>query len=196
MRLAARFSAYLQVVPLTLVFVGFLLFPLLAVVVFSFWDYTAYTMIPAFVLTNYRDVLSSSVTYTTYVNTFKYAGVTWFFTLTIGFTVAYFLAFHVRSFIWQLVLFLICTIPFLTSNIIRMISWVPFLGRHGIFNSTLQTMGLISESLEFLLFSDFVVVLAFVHLYTLFMVIPIFNSMMRIDRSLLAAAADCGASGG
>ena len=138
MRLVTRFSAYLQVVPLTLVFVGFLLFPLLAIVVVSFWDYTAYTMVPAFVLTNYRDVLSSSVTYATYVNTFKYAGVTWFFTLTIGFTVAYFLAFHVRSFIWQLILFLLCTIPFLTSNIIRMISWIPFLGRHGIFNSTLQ----------------------------------------------------------
>jgi ABC-type spermidine/putrescine transport system permease subunit I len=43
--------------------------------------------------------------------------------------------------------------------------------------------------------SDFAVVLAFVHLYSLFMVVPIFNSMMRIDRALLAAAADCGASG-
>jgi putative spermidine/putrescine transport system permease protein len=196
MRLGTSFSAYLQVAPLTLVFVGFLVFPLLAIVVVSFWDYTAYTMVPTFVLTNYRDVLLSSVTYTTYVNTFKYAGFTWFFTLTIGFTVAYFLAFHVRTFIRQLILFLICTVPFLTSNIIRMISWVPFLGRHGIFNSTLQAMGLIAEPLEFLLFSDFAVVLAFVHLYTLFMVIPIFNSMMRIDRSLLAAAADCGASDG
>ena len=89
MRLDTRFSAYLQVAPLTLVFVGFLVFPLLAIVVVSFWDYTAYTMVPTFVLTNYRDVLSSSVTYTTYVNTFKYAGFTWFFTLTIGFTVVY-----------------------------------------------------------------------------------------------------------
>jgi putative spermidine/putrescine transport system permease protein len=78
-----------------------------------------------------------------------------------------------------------------------MISWVAFLGRHGIFNATLQAMGLIHAPLEFLLFSDFAVVLAFVHLYTLFMVIAIFNSMMRIDRSLLtAAAADCGASDG
>jgi putative spermidine/putrescine transport system permease protein len=115
-------------------------------------------------------------------------------TLTLGFTVAYFLAFHVRTFLWQLALFLICTVPFLTSNIIRMISWIPFLGRHGIFNATLQAAGLIHELLEFLLFTDFAVVLAFVHLYTLFMAIPIFNSMMRIDRALLAAAADCGAS--
>ena len=37
--------------------------------------------------------------------------------------------------------------------------------------------------------------LAYVHLYTLFMVVPIFNSMMRIDRSLLEAARDAGASG-
>ena len=54
--------------------------------------------------------------------------------------------------------------------------------------------GLIETPLEFLLFSDFAVVLAFVHLYTLFMVVPIFNSMMRIDRSLIEAARDNGAS--
>ena len=56
-------------------------------------------------------------------------------------------------------------------------------------------MGLIHQPLEFLLFSDFAVVLAYVHLYTLFMVVPIFNSMMRIDRSLLEAARDAGAIG-
>ena len=59
----------------------------------------------------------------------------------------------------------------------------------------LQSIGLIDEPLEFLLFSDFSIVLAFVHLYALFMVVPIFNSMMRIDRSLIEAAIDGGASG-
>jgi ABC-type spermidine/putrescine transport system permease subunit II len=66
--------------------------------------------------------------------------------------------------------------------------------RHKWIKSRLQAIGLIQEPLEFLLFSDFAVVLAFVHLYTLFMVIPIFHSMTRIDRARLAAAADCGAS--
>ena len=59
----------------------------------------------------------------------------------------------------------------------------------------LQSIGLIDEPLEFLLFSDFSIVLAFVHLYALFMVVPIFNSMMRIDRSLIEAAIDGGANG-
>ena len=113
----------------------------------------------------------------------------------IGFTIAYFLAFHVRSPTWQTVLFLVCTVPFWTSNIIRMISWIPFLGRNGLINTALLHMGLIHQPLEFLLFSDFAVVLAYVHLYTLFMVVPIFNSMVRIDRSLLEAARDAGASG-
>ena len=49
----------------------------------------------------------------------------------LGFTVAYVLAFHVRSRTAQMVLFLLCTVPFRTSNIIRMISWIPFLGRKG-----------------------------------------------------------------
>ena len=37
-------------------------------------------------------------------------------------------------------------------------------------------------------------VLAFVHLYTLFMIVPIFNSMIKIDKSLIEAASDAGAS--
>jgi len=62
-------------------------------------------------------------------------------------------------------------------------------------NTALLHLGVIHQPLEFLLFSDFAVVLAYVHLYTLFMVVPIFNSMMRIDRSLIEAARDGGASG-
>jgi putative spermidine/putrescine transport system permease protein len=53
---------------------------------------------------------------------------------------------------------------------------------------------LAEQPLEWLLFSEFSVVLAFVHLYTMFMIVPIFNSMMRIDRALLEAAQDAGAS--
>jgi putative spermidine/putrescine transport system permease protein len=76
-----------------------------------------------------------------------------------------------------------------------MISWIPFLGRNGIANSTLMELGIIDTPLEWLLYSDFAVILAFVHLYTLFMVVPIFNTMMRIDKSLIEAARDNGASG-
>ena len=187
--------SWIQVAPLAVILTVFLVLPIAAIVTVSFWDYDSVRIIPDFVLTNYEELFGSTVTWRIYLNTLKYVALTWTLTLLIGFTVAYFLAFHVRSVTWQMVLFLVCTIPFWTSNIIRMISWIPFLGRNGLLNSTLQSMGVIDAPLEFLLFSDFSVVLAYVHLYTLFMVVPIFNTMMRIDRSLVEAARDAGANG-
>lgn len=191
----AAWTPYLQAAPLFLILLAFLLVPIATIVVVSFWDYDSVMIYPDFVTFNYGDVFGSWVTWRTYLNTIKYAVIVWALTAVIGFWVAYFLAFHVRSPAMQMILFVVCTIPFLTSNIIRMISWIPFLGRNGIINTALLQAGIIDQPLEFLLFSDFAVVLAMVHLYTLFMVVPIFNTMMRIDRSLIEAARDAGASG-
>ena len=184
----------LQILPLIAILALFLIGPILIIFVVSFWDYTEFSLVPDFVLTNYVELFESSVTYSIYLNTLKFAALSWILTLVIGFVVAYFLAFHVRQLRWQVILFLVCTIPFWTSNIIRMIAWIPVLGRHGLINKGLVNMGIVDQPVEWLLYSDFAVVLAFVHLYTLFMVVPIFNSMMRIDKSVLEAARDAGAS--
>lgn len=193
--------AWLQAMPLSAAFAVFFIVPLLLVLMISFWDYNEYEIIPAFTLRNYIDIFAGCVggedlcvTAKTYLSTFKFSFLVWAITLVLGFAVAYFLAFHVRGTGTQTLLFILCTVPFWTSNVIRMISWVPLLGRHGLVNQSLMSVGLIDEPIEWLLFSDFSVVLAFVHLYTLFMIVPIFNSMMRIDRSLLEAASDAGAS--
>jgi putative spermidine/putrescine transport system permease protein len=195
MKLPDRLIPYLQVLPLTLVLLVFLGIPLLIVIVVSFFDYDMFDIVPEFTLRNYAELFSSELTYTLYYNTLKYALIVWAITLVIGFTVAYFLVFHVKNLLWQIALFLLCTVPFWTSNIIRMISWIPFLGLNGIFNQSLILLGVTDRPLEFLLFSDFAVVIAYVHLFTLFMIVPIFNAMARIDPALLEAARDGGASG-
>ncbi|MEH6727193.1 MAG: ABC transporter permease, partial [Hyphomicrobiales bacterium] len=151
--------------PLLVILALFLVLPISMIVVVSFWGATEFSIYPAFQFENYQYLFESSVTYSVFFKTFVFTIITWFFCLIIGFTVAYFLAFHVRSLTWQIALFLLCTIPFWTSNIIRMISWIPFLGRNGIANQSLMSLGVINEPLEWLLFSDFAVVLAFVHLY-------------------------------
>ena len=194
--------AWLQATPFALVFLLFLVLPLILVATVSTWHATDYELIPAFSAQNYIDVFNGCsntgemcVTLKTYLSTFKFCFLVWAITLVIGFMVAYFLAFHVRSVGAQTLLFIVCTVPFWTSNVIRMISWVPLLGRNGVINQGLQGLGLIDSPIEWLLFSNFSVVLAFVHLYTMFMIVPIFNSMMRIDRALIEAARDSGASG-
>lgn len=192
--LAGRLAPYLQAAPLALVLGLFLAVPILTIIVVSFWDYDFARLYPDFVTFNYVEVAGSWVTWKTYLNTAKFAVLVWALTLFVGFWVAYFLAFHVRTSTMQVVLFLVCTVPFLTSNIIRMISWIPVLGRNGLINTALINVGLLHEPIEWLLYSDFAVVWAMVHLYTLFMVTPIFNALMRIDRSLIEAARDAGAS--
>ena len=186
------------------VFLLFFLIPLMLILVVSFWDFNEYELLPGFTWRNYLTVFEGCtsrneygdwcLTLATYLSTFKFTLITWAVTLVLGFSLAYFLAFHVQGTAMQTFLFALCTVPFWTSNVIRMISWVPLLGRHGWVNDTLQSLGLTSQPLEWLLFSEFSVVLAFVHLYTMFMIVPIFNSMMRIDRSLNEAAQDMGAS--
>lgn len=195
--------AWLQALPLALVFLVFFVVPLLLTVMVSVWNYDEYQIIPDITARNYVEAFEGCLaelpalctTLKTYFTTLRISLTTWGITLVLGFAVAYFLAFHVHSLTWQIALFLICTIPFWTSNVIRMISWIPLLGRNGLVNQSLQGAGITSEPIEWLLFSEFSVILAFVHLYTLFMIVPIFNSMMRIDRSLMEAADDAGASG-
>ncbi|MCB1377434.1 MAG: ABC transporter permease [Alphaproteobacteria bacterium] len=187
-------APYLQVAPLAFIMVMFVALPLAVLLTLSFWQSDGISLTPAFSFENYEIVLGSPLTWTLLLATLKFAAITWVFTLLIGFTCSYFLVFHVKSLKLQIALFLLCTIPFWTSNVIRMISWVPFLGKEGLFNRFLQSVGLIDQPLEFLLFSDFAVILTYVHLFTLFMMVPIFNSMAKINPSVIEAAVDAGAS--
>jgi len=163
------------------------------VLVASFLDFNMTGLVPTLTFGNYIDLLTSRNTFALYLQTLKYALIVWAIALVLGFTVAYFLAFHVRDTLVAIGLLLLCTVPFWTSNIIRMISWIPLLGKYGVFNRALLALGVVDKPVEWLLFSDFAVVVAYVHLFTLFMIVPIFNSMARIDRSLIEAAVDAGA---
>jgi putative spermidine/putrescine transport system permease protein len=188
-------SSWLYVSPLMLVLVPFFLMPIVVVLAASFLDTDGFGgLLPSFTLANYLDVLTSAQTFHLYMATLKFTVLTWFFTLIIGFLVAYFLVFHVRNQLLAIGLFLVCTVPFWTSNIIRMISWIPLLGKEGLVNSALLGTGVIREPLEVLLYSGLAVVIAYVHQLTIFMVVPIFNSMARIDKRIVEAALDAGAS--
>ena len=188
-------QGWLYVSPLVLVLIPFFVAPIVVVLIASFLEHDGFGgMIPSFTLANYAGIFSAELTWKLYLSTVKFAVLTWAGTLVIGFWIAYFLVFHVRNQLLAIGLFLLCTVPFWTSNIIRMISWIPLLGKNGLVNSVLLSTGIIHEPLEFLLFSDFAVVVAYVHQLTIFMIVPIFNAMSRIDKSTVEAALDAGAS--
>ena len=186
---------FVRVAPLGLALAVFFVVPLGVLVVVSFFKSDMiFGMRPALTPESYVELFTTMNTLWLYLSTLKFAAIVWAVTLLIGFTIAYFLVFHVRSLLIAIGLFLLCTVPFWTSNIIRMISWIPLLGKQGLVNQALMGLGIVDEPMEWLLFSDFSVVVSYVHLFTLFMIVPIFNSMARIDKSLIEAARDAGAS--
>jgi putative spermidine/putrescine transport system permease protein len=193
-RLPPWLVSWLQVGPLALILTVLFALPTTLFLIVSFYDYDRTGIYPAFMLDNYRELLTTASTLRVYVSSLKFACIVWAITLFLGFNIAYFLIFHVRNPVTRTILFLLCAIPFWTSGIIRTIAWIPFLGRNGAFNQMLMGLGITSHPLEFLLFSDFAVIITYVHLFTLLMVGPIANSLSKIDPALLEAAVDAGAS--
>lgn len=195
MRLPPSLLSWIYVTPLMLVIIPFFVMPIVVVIAASFLQGDGFGgILPTFTWENYQGVFGDSLTFKLYLSTLKFTVLTWFFTLIIGFWIAYYLVFHIRSELLAMGLFLVCTVPFWTSNIIRMISWIPLLGQNGLINMVLTGSGVIKEPLRVLLFSDFSVVVAYVHQLTIFMIVPIFNALARVDKRVVEAALDAGAS--
>ena len=194
LRLQPWLVSWMQVAPLALILVVLFALPTVLFLAVSFFDYDRTGIYPAFMLDNYQELLTTPATLRVYLSSLKFASIVWAITLFLGFNIAYFLVFHVRSATLRIVFFLLCAIPFWTSGIIRTIAWIPFLGRNGAFNQLLMDLHITTQPLEFLLFSDFAVIVTYVHLFTLLMIGPIANSLAKIDRSLIEAALDAGAS--
>jgi putative spermidine/putrescine transport system permease protein len=194
LRLTPWMVSWLQVSPMAIIMVVLFALPTLLFFVVSFYDYDRTGMYPAFLWDNYHDLFTTPATYRIYISSLKFACIVWAITLFLGFNIAHFLVFHIRSSTARTVLFLLCAIPFWTSGIIRTIAWIPFLGRNGVFNTILIDLHVTDHPLDVLLFSDLSVVITYVHLYTLLMIGPIANSLGKIDKALVEAAIDAGAS--
>jgi putative spermidine/putrescine transport system permease protein len=172
----------------------FLLAPVVMIVLVSFWTRTVSGFESVWTLENYEFLFRSNVYWTQLWDSFWHSLVIVAAALVLGFPVAYFLAISITSLRVQIALFIVALAPFWTSYLIRAVAWIPMMGRQGALNTGLEQIGLISEPLDILLFSDFAVTVAMLQLYILFMVAPIFFMLAQIDKSSLEAARDLGAN--
>jgi putative spermidine/putrescine transport system permease protein len=202
------FPVPVLIAPATLWLAIFLFLPLISIFIFSFWQPTGHGMTPAFTLENYRaffasegffdpkhtDFLTPSIFIRTLWSTFRFTITVMAGCLILAYPMAYFLSMQVEDFKWQLSLFLLVMVPFWTSYLIRAVAWLPMLGRHGLINEFLIDIGAIEEPVSFFLYSEFSYTMALVQLYVVLAVGPIFFSLAKIDKALLEAARDMGAS--
>jgi spermidine/putrescine transport system permease protein len=109
----------------------------------------------------------------------------------LAYPIAYFLTFRAgaRAPIYLLLLL----VPFSISYLLRVMAWRMMLGQEGAINSFLETIGLISEPLDLLLYSRAAVMITLTYVWIPFAALPIYAAMQRINRGHLEAAADLGA---
>ncbi len=125
------------------------------------------------------------------LRTAAYAGSATGLCLALGFPLAYYLSFYAGK--RRETLLVMLMIPFWTSCLVAIYSWMIILGRHGLLNDLLGRLGLIQAPLP-LLNNGFSVVLGLVYFYIPFMVLPLYGSLEKIPRAYLEAAYDLGAS--
>jgi spermidine/putrescine transport system permease protein len=111
----------------------------------------------------------------------------------LAYPLAYFLSFQAGH--RKNLLLTILIIPAWTSYLLRILAWKLILGSSGLINSLLLAAGIIKAAHPLLLYGPAAVLATLVYIWVPFAALPIFAALERIDRHLLEASADLGASG-
>ena len=170
----------------------FALAPLVFLVTVSFWTASMFGLTSSFSLQSYAALAGDSIYIRVLGNTVKIAVITTALSLLVSYPIALFLASlkGKRKMLFVILLFL----PFWTSYVVRTFVWMPILGRSGLINATLMSMGAIDRPLDNLVFNEGAVYLGLVYVYTLYMTLPIYLALDKLDPALIEAANDLGAS--
>lgn len=181
----------LLVLPAAIWLLVFAVAPLAMLGAMSFWTSSIFGLSRDLTLENYRVLTEDEVYLRVLLQTLRIALTVTAVSLLVSYPMAYFLA-TVRG-PRKGVLVVLLFLPFWTSYVVRTFVWLPMLGRTGLVNRVLLDLGLVSAPIDWLLYNEGATHVGLVYVYTLFMTLPIYLSLGRLDPRLVEAAADLGA---
>ena len=182
---------FLFTIPVVIYSLLLIFLPLVYIFVISFFKSDGYGgMIEVFTLQNYIQ-LFDMVYVKIFTQSIIIALVVTFICILIAYPFA--LAISHKSKIIQKVLTTLVMVPFLTNSLIRMYGWIVLLRKSGVINRFLLDLSLINNPLE-LMYNNFGIIVGMVYTFLPFMILPVYNSVSVIDKSLLEASSDLGAS--
>lgn len=172
----------------------FLVVPMLMMLYVSFWTQTTFKIEPKLTLQSWITFFTSDTYLGALWTTVRIWLTVLLATVLVGYPAALFVGLFIKNKTLSTVLLVLCVIPFWTSFLIRVLAWRPMLGKEGAINMILMKIGIITQPIEVLLFSELSVVIGMTQIYCVFMVGPIAFMLGRIDPSIIEAAEDLGAS--
>ncbi|GAC1479743.1 MAG: ABC transporter permease [Candidatus Dormibacteria bacterium] len=188
-----RLPASVLLAPASLWYLAFFAVPIGFILVFSFLMSADFGGIQfQFTTDNYAQLARSTVYVRVFRSTIGMAAAGTALCLLIGYPFAYFLATRAERF--KNILLVMLIVPFWTSFLTRTYAWLILLGDHGPLSSLLQRSGLLHGDLNFL-YSYKAILLGVTYNYLPLMVFPLYVSLERLDKRLIEAAKDLGASG-
>lgn len=188
---ASPWASHVLLLPASFWLLLFLLLPAAGLLGMSFLTRGDYgTILPQFTLANYAAALDPKYL-PVLLRTAGYAATATAVCLLLGYPLAYYLSFYAGR--RREALLVLLMIPFWTSCLVALYSWIIILGREGMVNALLVKLGL--SPIGFLN-TPFSVILGLVYFYLPFMVLPLYGSLDKIPRSLIEASYDLGAGAG
>lgn len=169
----------------------FLVVPMLIVVVISFMSRdTLGNVVMGFNLEGYKRFFEP-LYLGIYWDTIVLSVTTTVLCLLLSYPLAYYIAnASTKMRTWGLILI---TVPFWINFLIRTYAWVLLLRTQGVVNNLLIDLGWIAEPLQ-MLYTKGAVLLGMVYTFIPFMVLPIYVAIEQMDKKLLEAASDLGAT--
>ncbi len=144
-----------------------------------------------FTLEHYQKMVEYKSYYRVFLNTFKVSILTTLICIVIGYPMAYFLAQLPAR--WAGFFMLAVLLPFWTSLLVRTYAWLVLLQRKGILNEFAMDIGLWEKPVK-LVHNLTGTLIGMAHIMLPFLVLPLYNAMKKIDRDLMQASANLGAS--
>jgi len=188
----ARVGDYVGFAPAIVLFGLFFLVPLGLIVCYSFWQTVDYNVVHNWTVDNYRYFFSVPTYVRTMWATLWVALVATAITLLTAFPLAWWLVRYVRKSLQGFFLVLV-VVPFWTSYLLRVYSWLNILGEGGAINRFLQRTGITDHPVSFFLYDRPAVILVLVYLYFPFAALTLYASLERFDWNQYKAALDLGA---
>ena len=190
---AGSLGQYVGFVPAIVLFGAFFALPLALIVAYSFWQTVDYNVVHHWTLGNYRYFFSVTTYVSTMWATIWVAVLATAITIGVAFPFTYWLVRYVPRSVQRLLLVLVI-LPFWTSYLLRVYSWLNILGPGGAINRFLQWTHITSQPVSLFLYDRPAVVLVLVYLYFPFAVLTLYASLERFDWDQFKAAMDLGAT--
>ena len=179
-----------QLAPAALIYLVFFLAPVAILFAYSFYTFRDYSFVADPTLANYKEALTSDVFRTLFLRTIKIAAIVSGLVVLLAYPFAWILTFVLPK--RREILYFLVVLSLFGGYLVRIYAWRTMLGREGLINKALMSIGLVDEPVRILLNSQYAIVVVMVNFLLPLGVLPIYSAMQNVSPKLIEAARDLG----